>query len=102
MYHAAPLAIEIIQQKVLEKELRAYYSAVDELRESCQAPQATQLHPTWTALQRTIASIYWHFLNLTPYERGSSTTGILIHHAMLMGVFPTKKLRQTVLTSCLP
>merc|ERR1712083_605861 len=91
------------------KELDAYYRVVRELHDqaTCQAPSTTRPvwtvpHPAWAALQRHIAAIYWCFLNLMPYERGSSTTGLLLHQALLMAAFPSKRLRTVALTRCLP
>eukprot|EP00966_Prymnesium_polylepis_P008493 195911-Prymnesium_polylepis.1 len=38
-------------------------------------------------LQHSIASFFWYFWNLTPFERGSPTTGLLLHHAMWLSAF---------------
>lgn len=108
MLHASPLAIDLVQGTLLHQELRAYFDTVDELwsQLACRAPDQPVLgfivpHPAWARLLQHLATIYWYFLNMMPYERGSSTAGLLLHHGLLMAAFPPAQ-QNGALLRCVP
>lgn len=106
MFHASPLANDIVQRSLLHRELQGYYAIMTELSSHLMCRAEGELavdfvipHPGWARLVQQLARIYWLFLNLLPYVRGSSTAGLLLHHGLLLAVFPQAR-RAAVLTRC--
>lgn len=64
------------------RELQGYYAIMTELSSHLMCRAEGELavdfvipHPGWARLVQQLARIYWLFLNLLPYVRGSSTAG---------------------------
>ena len=95
MLHSSPLAIELLLRTQLRDHYAAYLDTVSRLRHAGSSVRV------WDTLRVEVASMAWLLWNLVLYARGTLTTVMMLHHAMLVAPLPTAVQREAALL-CVP
>jgi hypothetical protein len=87
LQHASPLAIDLVGRTAALRHFRGFRSEQAAARADAHSGGAARSRQAWHGMQREISALWYYHANLTPYSRGSLTTGVLLHHSLWLSLF---------------
>jgi len=100
MLHASPLAVKIVVWTLMEDHYQAFIHARQSASMLKDGAAPAVRDKVWRKLQYEISGFMYYMWTMAPYHRGAPTTGLMLHHAFWLSIFPVSKRGMAIL--CIP
>eukprot|EP00966_Prymnesium_polylepis_P261514 6040519-Prymnesium_polylepis.1 len=97
---ASPLAVGVVLDGPATRHVKQYFTVAKTIRAKTKGGAAADVTALWERLRREVASLLWYLFNTLPFERGSSTTILMLHHALFLAPLPAVARERALL--CVP